>query len=122
HQLQNQDPMKPMDQEKLGADLAQFSQLEQLTNLNSKFDKFGQNAQTQDQFYGASFLGKEVVTTGNSMKIKEDGGAGDIIFNLEKDASKVLVRLYDSKNTMVGGMWKENIGRGNQTFNWDGRQ
>src|SRR5690606_27797084 len=76
HQLQNQDPMKPMDQGKLSSELAQFSQLEQLSNLNSKFDKLGRNAQVEDQFYGASFLGKEVVTSGSSMKIKEDGGEG----------------------------------------------
>src|SRR5687767_7843535 len=33
-QLQNQDPMNPMDQSKFTGELAQFSQLEQLTNLN----------------------------------------------------------------------------------------
>lgn len=122
HQLQNQDPMKPMDQGKLSSELAQFSQLEQLSNLNSKFDKLGRNAQVEDQFYGASFLGKEVVTSGSSMKIKEDGGEGDILFNLDKNASKVLVRIYDSKNNMVGEIWKENIGHGNQTVTWDGVQ
>ena len=36
YQLQNQDPMNPMDQSKMTGELAQFSQLEQLSNLNSK--------------------------------------------------------------------------------------
>ena len=38
-QLQNQDPMNPMEQSKFTGELAQFSQLEQLTNLNKKFDE-----------------------------------------------------------------------------------
>lgn len=38
-QLQNQDPFKPVDQKKFAADMAQFAQLEQLTNMNSKLDK-----------------------------------------------------------------------------------
>jgi len=34
-QMSNQDPMSPMDQKQFAADLAQFSQLEQLTNMNT---------------------------------------------------------------------------------------
>ena len=39
YQLQNQDPMNPMDQGKMTGELAQFSQLEQLAALNKKFDE-----------------------------------------------------------------------------------
>lgn len=122
HQLQNQDPMNPMDQSKMTGELAQFSQLEQLTNLNTKFDKLNRNDNVEDQFYGASFLGKEVVTTGRSLKHNGEGTESDVLFTLDKNASKVLVRIYDNNNAMVGEMWKENIGRGNQTITWDGTQ
>jgi flagellar basal-body rod modification protein FlgD len=122
HQLKHQDPMKPMDQSKMTGELAQFSQLEQLANLNSKFDKMNRNDNVEDQFYGASFLGKEVVTTGRTLKHEGEGTQADILFNLEKNASKVLVRIYDGNNAMVGEMWKENIGRGNQSVTWDGIQ
>ncbi|MAX66092.1 MAG: flagellar hook capping FlgD N-terminal domain-containing protein [Bacteriovoracaceae bacterium] len=121
-QLQNQDPMNPMKQEKMAAELAQFSQLEQLSNLNAKFDGLTKNQQVQDKFYGASFLGKEVVTSGSSLKYEGEGTDADILFTLPKPAAKVLVRIFDSKNNMVGEMWKENIGRGNQTVTWDGMQ
>ncbi len=121
-QLQNQDPSNPMKQEKMAAELAQFSQLEQLSNLNSKFDGLTKNQQVQDKFYGASFLGKEVVTSGSSLKFEGDGTEADILFNLPKPADKVLVRIFDKSHNMVGEMWKENIGRGNQTVSWDGLQ
>ena len=61
YQLQNQDPLKPMEQTQMAGELAQFSQLEQLSNLNSKFEKMGNNQKVEDKFYGASFLGKEIV-------------------------------------------------------------
>lgn len=121
-QLKNQDPMDPMKQDKMAAELAQFSQLEQLTNLNKKFDNFNRNAGTEDKYYGASFLGKEVVTSGSTLNFGGEGTQGDILFALPKPASKVLVRIYDSSNNMVGEIWKENIGRGNQNFTWDGYQ
>ena len=121
-QLQNQDPLNPMKQDKMAAELAQFSQLEQLSNLNKKFDGLTKNQGVQDKFYGASFLGKEVVTTGATLKYEGEGTDADILFTLEKPASKVLVRIFDNSNNMVGEMWKENIGRGNQTFSWDGIQ
>jgi len=121
-QLQNQDPTDPMKQDKMAAELAQFSQLEQLTNLNEKFAGLTKNQQIEDKFYGASFLGKEVVTSGSTVKFEGEGTEADILFNLEKPASKVLVRIFDTKNNMVGEMWRENIGRGNQTMSWDGLQ
>ena len=121
-QLQNQDPFNPMKQEKMAAELAQFSQLEQLSNLNTKFDGLTKNQHVQDKFYGASFLGKEVVTTGSSLKFEGEGTDSDVLFTLPKPASKVLVRIFDNNNSMVGEIWKENIGRGNQTVTWDGMQ
>ena len=120
HQLQNQDPMNPMEQNKFAAELAQFSQLEQLSNINTKFDTFNDNKAMETQFYGASFLGKEVVTSGQTMNFQGEGTEANIMFKLDKSADKVLARVFDKQNNIVGEVWKENIGRGNQTFTWDG--
>lgn len=121
-QLENQDPMNPMEQGKMAAELAQFSSLEQLSNINKNFENLSNNKHIEDKFYGASFLGKEVVTSGSSLKFAGEGTKADILFTLPEPADKVLVRIFDSKRNMVGEVWKENIGRGNQTFTWDGMQ
>lgn len=39
-EMQNQDPMNPMDGKDLAAQLAQFSSVEQLMNINTKLDNF----------------------------------------------------------------------------------
>ena len=119
-QLENQDPMNPMEQGKMAAELAQFSSLEQLSNINKNFENLTNNKHVEDKFYGASFLGKEVVTSGSSLKFEGEGTKADILFTLPEKAEKVLVRIFDKKRNMVGEVWQENIGRGNQTFTWDG--
>lgn len=122
HQLQNQDPMNPMEQNKFAAELAQFSQLEQLSSLNTKFDGLTKNQKMEDKFYGASFLGKEIVTNGNSINYKGEGTDADIMFNLPEPASKVAIRILDKKNNIVGEIWKEGVGRGHQQVAWDGER
>lgn len=119
-QLQNQDPMNPMDQSKVTGELAQFSQLEQLTNLNKKFDDGNKNQAIQDKFYAASFVGKKVVTTGSSLELKNSGDPGDVLFKLDGDAAKVMVRILDEKNNIMGEIWKDGMSQGSHQVTWDG--
>jgi len=120
YQLQNQDPMNPMDQGKMTGELAQFSQLEQLSNLNSKFDKVQKNQMIQDKFYAANFVGKKVVTAGSSLKIEEEGGNADVLFKLDGEAAKVLIRIQDQKGQTVGEIWKDGMSQGAHEVTWDG--
>lgn len=119
-QLQHQDPMNPMDQSKMTGELAQFSQLEQLTNLNKKFDEGNKTQAMQDKFYAASFVGKKVVTNGSTINLKNSGDPGDILFKLDGDASKVMVRVLDEKNNVMGEIWKDGMSGGSHQVTWDG--
>lgn len=42
-QMQNQDPLKPMDNSEMAAQMAQLGQLEQMENLNKSFEMFQQS-------------------------------------------------------------------------------
>ena len=119
-QLQNQDPMAPMDQSKFTGELAQFSQLEQLSNLNKKYDDGNKTKAMQDKFYAASFVGKKVVTTGSTLNLKESGDTGNVLFKIDGDASKVMVRILDEKNNVMGEMWRDGMSRGSHEITWDG--
>jgi flagellar hook assembly protein FlgD len=70
-QLQNQNPLEPMDNDQMAAQLTQFSQLEQLESMNSNFgamnDKFGTMdanfaniLATSNRDYANSLLGQNV--------------------------------------------------------------
>ena len=56
-QLQNQNPLEPMDNKDMSAQLAQFSQLQQTENLNTSFSKVLESVQ---RGYASSLIGKEV--------------------------------------------------------------
>jgi flagellar basal-body rod modification protein FlgD len=56
-QLQNQNPLEPMDNKDMSAQLAQFSQLQQTENLNTSFGKVLESVQRS---YASSLIGKEV--------------------------------------------------------------
>lgn len=119
-QLQHQDPMNPMDQSKMTGELAQFSQLEQLSNLNKKFDDANKTQGMQDKFYAASFIGKRVVTTGSTINLKNSGDTGEVLFKLDGDASKVMIRILDEKNNVMGEIWKDGMSAGSHQAIWDG--
>ncbi|MFZ4713864.1 MAG: flagellar hook assembly protein FlgD [Bacteriovoracaceae bacterium] len=121
HQMQNQDPMNPMEQTKFVGELAQFAQLEQMTTLNQKFDGMTQNVSAENKFYAASFLGKNIMTQGTSLSHKVEGQGDDIYFKLDSDATKVICRIFDKKNNMVGEVVKDNLSKGSQSIAWDGK-
>lgn len=56
-QLQNQNPLEPLDNNEMASQLAQFSQLGQLESMNSSFAKA---LETADRNYAASLIGKDV--------------------------------------------------------------
>ena len=56
-QLQNQDPLSPVEQDEMLAQLAQFSTLEQLETLNSSFEEMLQLNQLTE---GSQLLGQTV--------------------------------------------------------------
>ena len=56
-QLQNQNPLEPLDNNEMASQLAQFSQLQQLETMN---DSFAKVLTSTERTYAASLLGKEV--------------------------------------------------------------
>jgi len=70
-QLQNQNPLEPMDNNQMASQLTQFSQLEQLESMNSNFAKV---LEITEDNYANSLLGKEISFIGET-----ESGAADII-------------------------------------------
>jgi len=60
-QLQNQDPMNPDDPTEFTSQLAEFSSLEQLFNLNESIDGLADVQQKSDRLSSMELIGKEVV-------------------------------------------------------------
>lgn len=103
-QLQNQDPMNPMDSQQFAAQLAQFSSLEQLTQLNGLMEQDLQVSQLnaligQTQF-SASLMGKSVVAAGDQVHIPTTGGAS-IHVDVGGNGGKATLTLLDASGKKV---------------------
>ena len=122
HQLSNQNPMKPVDQNKMAADLAQFSQLEQISNMNKNLEKVLADDIVKKKFFAASFLGKKVMTNGSSVKHYGEGSSSSINFKIPKDMAKGLIRIFDSQKQMITQLNLDARPAGTHSISWDGKQ
>jgi flagellar basal-body rod modification protein FlgD len=60
-QLRNQDPMSPVDSPEMIAQLAQFSSLEQMENLNENFQQFSGNMDQLNFISASGLIGKHII-------------------------------------------------------------
>ena len=116
-QLKNQDPLKPMDGTDFAVQLAQFSSLEQLSNLNTEMKNQGLNQMTLGYAQSVNMVGKEVVAQkGNT--IQADGATTSVNYNLAKEASRVTVNIYDKEGKVVQ-TFEESGKKGLNALTWN---
>jgi len=122
-QLKAQDPMSPMKGQEFAAQLAQFSSLEQLLNINETLS--GQNASNGllasrlNSSMAADFLGKEVQAGGNALQWTGDGEV-PLGFDLAGPASDVRLTIRDATGNPIFQQDMGGLSAGFHEFAWDG--
>ena len=99
-QLQAQDPLAPMEGQEFASQLAQFSSLEQLTNVNSNLEASQAFNLALSNSAALALIGKNVDAPGNTIDL-EAGEVETLSFSLDGDASKVDIDIFDSTGTKV---------------------
>ena len=126
-QLKNQDPMEPIKNEAFIAQLAQFSSLEQLQNINTTLADGNKNGTTgQSATLAAlsnntavSFIGKQVEIQTDTVSLP-DSGSANIAYALEGAADRVSVDITDSLGSHVRTIALHPSGL-QGTMLWDGK-
>jgi len=118
-QLQNQDPLNPTDSVEYTAQLAQFSSLEQLSNVNQNLEYLQLYQASINNAQAVSFIGKQVLAQGNAIQLN-DGVADNCEFELAADASGVVVNIYDQAGNFVKALEEGAMQAGRQRVAWDG--
>jgi flagellar basal-body rod modification protein FlgD len=118
-QLQNQDPLNPTDSVEYTAQLAQFSSLEQLSNINQNLEYLQLYQASINNAQAVAFIGKEITALGNAIEVDE-GVADSCEFELTADASGVTVNIYDEAGNLVKTIEAGAMDAGRQTVEWDG--
>ncbi len=118
-QLQNQDPMNPSDSTEFTAQLAQFSSLEQLQNINSSLSGFEVYQATLNNIQTANFIGKTVTAAGDTLGVS-DGVADSISIDLDDPADAVYIQIYNAYGEYVDDIEAGSLNAGMHSIEWDG--
>jgi flagellar basal-body rod modification protein FlgD len=119
-QLQYQDPLSPMDDKEFVAELAQFSSLEQLTEINTGIDNLTSVAKEQEMIGAVNFMGKTIEATGTAVSLSE-GTATKVSFTLPEDSETCIVNVLDSSGDIVRTVDLGATAAGTVDFSWDGK-
>jgi flagellar basal-body rod modification protein FlgD len=117
-QLENQDPLNPMDGTDFSAQLAQFSQLEQLINLNDSMDSLAASFGEDSEGDAVSYIGKQVTGDVNIMTVDEGAVSGGF-YNLSK-AADVMISIADADGKTVKTLYPGQQATGSHLISWDG--
>ena len=118
-QLQNQNPLDPVKNEAFVAQLAQFSQLEALTNMETSLDKFVSAMSGERMLGSAALIGKKVAMT-DVPTLLTSGSPMEGSIDLPEGASGVQVNVTDSKGRLVQELIAGPQMPGTMPVNWDG--
>lgn len=121
-QMQNQDPLDPMKGTEFASQLAQFSSLEQLTNINTNLQQSltaqGTLSSSISNALAATFIGKDVRATASTFQYNVTGNV-KLGYSLTAPADSVVVKVYDSTGNVVKTI-KGTNDNGDNTITWDG--
>jgi flagellar basal-body rod modification protein FlgD len=118
-QLRHQDPLSPMESAEFTSQLAQFSSLEQMSNVNTNLEVLQLYQASINNSQAVGFIGKTIKALGNTIGVA-DSVADQIHFELDKDASDVIVQIYNSGNKLIKTIKPGGLNAGEQNVTWDG--
>ncbi|MBC7768597.1 MAG: flagellar hook assembly protein FlgD [Phycisphaerales bacterium] len=117
-QLQNQDPLAPMDSTQFTEQLVQFSQVEQQIRTNEQLEGLVGQYQAATAGAALSYLGKDAIIEANETYLA--GGVANWAYNLPASASTMTVHVRDSSGRIVYTSTTEARSAGEHLFSWNG--
>ncbi len=119
-QLQNQNPLEPVKNEAFVAQLAQFSQLEALTNMQTSLDGFVTSMSGERMLNSASLIGKKVAIN-DAATLLTSGTSMDASIDLPMGASGVQINVHDSQGRLVQELIAGPQVPGTTPITWNGK-
>ena len=115
-QMQNQDPLNPMDNAQVTSQMAQINTVSGIEKLNLSVQGLSDQFLQMQALQGAALVGRDVVVPGNQMSILEDVGQGG--FELNSAADSVKVEVLNGAGMVIDTLALGAQGAGRHSFNW----
>lgn len=115
-QVQNQDPLAPMDSTQFVEQLATFSTLEQQVRSNNSLESIASMIGDLHAMLASEWIGQEVTVESNW--VPYSGDAVRYTFDAPTNADSALLTIKDSAGNIVR---TEALNPGDAVYNWDGK-
>jgi flagellar basal-body rod modification protein FlgD len=120
-QLQNQDPMNPMDSSQMTSQLAQISTVDGINTLNSTLQALSTSMGTSQSMSAAtSLIGHNVLIPGSSISLAANTPAIAGV-QLSQPVDGLVVKVQDSSGNTVRTLQLGAQKTGVVPFSWDGK-
>ena len=118
-QLQNQDPLEPLDTNQFTAQLVQFAGVEQSIKTNDNLEQLAALSSANTVTSAVGFIGKVVTAAGDTTQLVNNTAAWS--YTSPAESSEAKVSIYDQFGTLV---YQEDasLKAGTNTLFWDGRR
>ncbi|CAG9173909.1 flagellar hook assembly protein FlgD [Cupriavidus pampae] len=119
-QMNNQDPLNPMDNSQLTSQLAQISTVNGLENVNETLNALLAQTAATRAMDSASLIGRSVMVPGSKVAVA-DGVAARIAVDIPSTADAVQVQVLDKNGSVVRTIDMKGQTAGVHDIEWDGK-
>ncbi len=116
-QLQNQDPLSPMDNAQVTSQMAQIQTVTGVEKLNGSIAALSTQFVQMQALQGATLIGKDVIVPGNKLDIADGVAQGG--FELNSAADAVKVEILSPAGQVVDTLHLGAKSSGMHSFDWD---
>ena len=118
-QMQNQDPLNPMDNAQMTSQLAQISTVDGIEKLNATLQKMLASSASAEAMQAAALVGHQVMVAGSGLQLGDTGAIGGLV--LASGADQVVVTIKDQNGLAMRTLSLGNLDAGTHNFAWDGK-
>lgn len=118
-QLQNQDPLNPMDNAQVTSQLAQISTVDGISQLNTTLQTLLSSSTDSATLQAASLVGHDVLVAGKNLTLSDGGTQGGV--DLAGAADAVTVTIKNASGLTVRTLNLGAMKAGTHAFTWDGK-
>jgi flagellar basal-body rod modification protein FlgD len=116
-QMQNQDPLNPMDNAQVTSQMAQINTVSGIQQLNTTVAGLNSQFVQMQALQGASLVGRPVVLEGNQLTLANGQGSGT--FEMDSPADKVKVEILNASGRVVDTVDLGAETGGRHDFSWN---
>jgi flagellar basal-body rod modification protein FlgD len=117
-QMQNQDPLNPMDNAEVTSQMAQINTVTGIDQLNTTVQGLSSQFIQLQAVQGASLVGRDVIVAGNKLSVDATAAVGQGGFELANAADAVKVDILSPSGAVVQTLNLGAEGAGVHSFDW----